>query len=301
MTLETILVAVDFSKPSDIARAQALTIAERAGAALVFLWVEGEIARAPSGAAIYGTAVREVEAMVSEMRQHSITKLEQWSENARSRGVRASVRVDQGDPAETIVAVGEELDADLIVTGTKGLTGFRRFFLGSVATKVTRMSSTHVLVGRSDKTEFKRILVTTDFSPTSEKALALAVEVAAPGAEIEIFHAWQYPVGTVGVNTPNPTQGPLLELRNEIVAQNASKGAMLVAKYRKDGIECRFTQEHGTAAAIILERLEAGDYDLVAMGTHGYRGFQRFMLGSVAEATVRHSPCSVLVAHGRDS
>ena len=45
------------------------------------------------------------------------------------------------------------------------------------------------------------------------------------------------------------------------------------------------------------EKLDAEPYDLVAMGTHGYRGFRRFILGSVAEATVRHAPCSVFVAH----
>ena len=38
-------------------------------------------------------------------------------------------------------------------------------------------------------------------------------------------------------------------------------------------------------------------YDLVALGTHGRKGIERALLGSVAEATVRYAPCSVLVTH----
>jgi nucleotide-binding universal stress UspA family protein len=38
--------------------------------------------------------------------------------------------------------------------------------------------------------------------------------------------------------------------------------------------------------------------DLLVVGSHGYRGLQRWLIGSVAEATVRHAPCSVVVVHG---
>ncbi|MBA3819688.1 MAG: universal stress protein, partial [Deltaproteobacteria bacterium] len=37
---------------------------------------------------------------------------------------------------------------------------------------------------------------------------------------------------------------------------------------------------------------------LIAVGAHGHRGVRRLLLGSVAENTIRHSPCSVLVVHG---
>ena len=43
---------------------------------------------------------------------------------------------------------------------------------------------------------------------------------------------------------------------------------------------------------------EKNGHDLIAVGAHGHRGVRRLLLGSVAESTIRHSPCSVLVVHG---
>jgi len=48
----------------------------------------------------------------------------------------------------------------------------------------------------------------------------------------------------------------------------------------------------------ILDALEAGDHDLVVMGSHDRHGMQRWLLGSVAEAVVRYAPCSVMVVKG---
>ena len=49
---------------------------------------------------------------------------------------------------------------------------------------------------------------------------------------------------------------------------------------------------------MITHAAERGGHDLIAIGTHGHRGFRRLLLGSVAESVIRHAPCSVLVAHG---
>ena len=121
------------------------------------------------------------------------------------------------------------------------------------------------------------------------------------GVTIDLLHAWQYPPGTQGATSPNPKEGPLAAMRDEIVSAGEAHARKLIARYEPDGAMIRFVQEHGAAAAVIDDRLAARldsePYDLVIMGTHGYRGFRRFLLGSVAEATVRHAPCSVLVVH----
>ena len=52
---------------------------------------------------------------------------------------------------------------------------------------------------------------------------------------------------------------------------------------------------------MITETAERGGYDLIVVGSHGHRGFRRLLLGSVAESTVRHAHCSVLVVHGPPS
>ena len=58
---------------------------------------------------------------------------------------------------------------------------------------------------------------------------------------------------------------------------------------------------HGWFRHGIQRKLDDSDFDLVAMGSHGRKGLRRWLLGSVAEGTVRHAPCSVLVFHDRNN
>jgi nucleotide-binding universal stress UspA family protein len=300
MTLNKILVAIDFSESSQLALDQAIFVARQRNAELVLLWVEGEGSMAPSGAAIYGTAVREVNKLLRDLHDEAASRLDALAQRATAQGVRATPVIETGDPAEVIVEAARHMAADLVVTGTKGITGFKRFVLGSVATKVVRSCQSDVLVARGQARSFARILVATDFSPASKKALVLALALAAPGAEITLFHAWQYPVGILGWNAMPPAAGPLVDLRDEMLELGRQQGEAWAAEHQTTGVSLRFHQEQGVPAVLIQEMLETTPHDLVAMGSHGYSGFRRFFLGSVAEATVRHAPCSVVVAHAGD-
>ena len=69
------------------------------------------------------------------------------------RGAEASVGVEvyprEGDPADAILDVAEEQEADLIVVGNKGMTGARRFLLGSVPNKISHHAPCSVLIIRT--------------------------------------------------------------------------------------------------------------------------------------------------------
>jgi nucleotide-binding universal stress UspA family protein len=68
---------------------------------------------------------------------------------AQEAGVSAHVTARQGDPADAILDVAEEQDADLIVVGNKGMTGAKRFLLGSVPNKVSHHAPCSVLIIRT--------------------------------------------------------------------------------------------------------------------------------------------------------
>lgn len=67
----------------------------------------------------------------------------------RSAGVEVETFAREGDPADAILDVAEERDADLIVVGNKGMTGARRFLLGSVPNKVSHHAPCSVLIIRT--------------------------------------------------------------------------------------------------------------------------------------------------------
>jgi nucleotide-binding universal stress UspA family protein len=165
--------------------------------------------------------------------------------------------------------------------------------LGSIAEQVVRHAKKDVLVARGHQPSggYKKILVPTDFSDSSTQGLERAYEVVEPGGEIVLLHCWTLP--GAGLTYWGPV-GP--ELRKEIIAATESYADKFVPKHKQDHAKLTFKHlEREPKRGIQHELEEAGDYDLVVTGSHQRKGLNRWLLGSVAEATVRHSPCSVLV------
>jgi nucleotide-binding universal stress UspA family protein len=68
---------------------------------------------------------------------------------AREAGVDTQTHPREGDPADAIIDVAEEVDADLIVVGNKGMTGAKRFLLGSVPNKISHHAPCGVYIVRT--------------------------------------------------------------------------------------------------------------------------------------------------------
>jgi nucleotide-binding universal stress UspA family protein len=75
--------------------------------------------------------------------------LEEAARGIRAAGVEVEVFARQGDPADAILDVAEERGSDLIVVGNKGMTGAKRFLLGSVPNKVSHHAPCSVLIIRT--------------------------------------------------------------------------------------------------------------------------------------------------------
>jgi nucleotide-binding universal stress UspA family protein len=76
--------------------------------------------------------------------------LEAAAARIRGAGVAVDVFARQGDPADAILDVAEERGSDLIVIGNKGMTGAKRFLLGSVPNKISHLAPCSVLIIRTD-------------------------------------------------------------------------------------------------------------------------------------------------------
>src|SRR5262249_10343691 len=82
-------------------------------------------------------------------RQEVEASLADAAEDAKAAGVGVSTHARQGDPADVIIEVAEERKADLIIVGNKGMTGAKRFLLGSVPNKVSHHAPCSVLIVRT--------------------------------------------------------------------------------------------------------------------------------------------------------
>jgi len=82
-------------------------------------------------------------------RQEVEASLTDAADVAREAGVNVNTHARQGDPADAILDVAEECKADLVIVGNKGMTGAKRFLLGSVPDKVSHHAACSVLIIRT--------------------------------------------------------------------------------------------------------------------------------------------------------
>jgi nucleotide-binding universal stress UspA family protein len=82
-------------------------------------------------------------------REDVLATLEEAAVEIRAAGVEVEMFARQGDPADAILDVAEERGSDLIVVGNKGMTGAKRFLLGSVPNKVSHHAPCSVLIIRT--------------------------------------------------------------------------------------------------------------------------------------------------------
>jgi len=152
----------------------------------------------------------------------------------------------------------------------------------------------------------KKILVPVDFSDCSRDALEVAITWAEHfGSSITVLHAWQTPhfvSPDLMVSLPNEPGTPFLDYM-----QTESRTALeefLRRVPHPESVPIEERLEIGEAAEVIQQALEQGEHQLIVMGTHGRKGIERLLMGSVAERTVRTSPVPVLTvprhAHGKD-
>lgn len=302
MEIKKIAVGIDFSEQSNAAARHALNIARHTGAELVLVHV-GTVLEAgdPLPEAIQ-TSVKEWENIVREQLAADRNRLDELRERLEGQGAEVSHMIIDGFPDTGLVEAAKDLGADLTVTGTHGRTGVKRFLLGSVSERVVRLSERTVMVARpagDGASGYRRVLVPTDFSDSAERALQLALVMAAPDATIELVHYWQLPVVAAGYYAPvTAADKAVAPIRDALEEQAEAQGQGHIDRYGRPGLNLTFEAVQAAPAYGIQDRLEGESHDLVVMGSHGRRGVRRFLLGSVAEVTVRHAPCSVVVVHG---
>lgn len=296
MAFSTIVAGYDLSPPGEAALTRAVTVAEQHGARLVVVNAQAddhgpghhpkELVEQLGAVKV---AVAEAEAMRLDERCAAIV----------SRGVTCEIVRRAGPPGEVLEAVATELDADLIVVGTHGHTGLARFLLGSVATATLRHAPCDVLVCRGAGTgPFAKPLVAMDFSAAATRAIAHTAELVRRSDAIELVHAWQLPAGSWGATLLGQARFPWSTVRDAVVASANTRAERLVAEQKALGRAVHVELVQGPPANVVTSFAERGGHDLIAVGTHGHRGFRRLLLGSVAEDVIRYAPCSVYVVHG---
>jgi nucleotide-binding universal stress UspA family protein len=224
-----------------------------------------------------------------------------------ARYLSASLSVDlteeMGEPAELIVEWAKRNPACLIAIATHGLSGMRRWLLGSVASKVVHGATNALLLIRpaegldpGAEVEFKTVFVPLDGSGLAEKILPhVAALVKRLDLEVQIVRAFKLPAEFYMVGDGLYMQS--LGTQREMIEKEASTYLEGVnEKLRTVGVKrVVATAIDGDAAELIIDLAQKTPRSLIAMSTHGRSGIGRWMLGSVAERVIQHSKNPVLL------
>lgn len=142
---------------------------------------------------------------------------------------------------------------------------------------------------------YRRILLPTDGSACSERAVAHGLELARRmGAEVTVLHAIE-----------NPMQGYAAEglaYLPQIHEEMQRAGEELLARWQERAEEAGVMVRTRLVEAMPADAVHEAEaeHDLVVMGTHGRRGLSRWMFGSVAEAALRRAGVPYLLVRGGD-
>ena len=141
----------------------------------------------------------------------------------------------------------------------------------------------------------QRILVATDFTETSDRALDFAIELAGKfEATITVVHAYQIPA--MGFADGGYIAGAEVAAQLAIAGQNRLDA--VIDNRKASGIPMQGILRDGVPWEEVNAVAKEVNANLIVIGTHGRRGLARALLGSVAENVIRTSSTPVLVIHG---
>lgn len=216
--------------------------------------------------------------------------------------------VERGRPGDVIVQRAKLEPGCLIAMATHGLSGLKRWLLGSVAAKVIQAAENPLLLvrarGEAEATlKSFGIIVPLDGSELAEAVLPIAVDLAKRiKTEIVLVRAYELPVTAYYRTDDYEEAQAFIPTRQELVVEMSREAReYLDAKIKeiRDGGFERIRSEivEGPAAERIID-LARTNGGLIAISTHGRSGVKRWVLGSVTEKVVRHSGDPVLVMRG---
>lgn len=232
-----------------------------------------------------------------ELRNQLDDELTRLSAPLRDRGWQVDLRLVSMRAATGILSAADELDADLIVLGSRGHGPIRSMLLGSTSAEVADQARQSVLVVRSGAVS--RLLVATDGSDCA----AVIPDVL---GDWQVFHG--LPAVALSVA---PVDTPAFELltslytlgsdrlqqqREAVLADHRSHAEQMALRLDEIGLPAEGVTRSGDAAHEIVAVAAERGVDLIVTGSRCLHGIDRWVLGSVARNVLQHAHASVLIA-----
>ena len=215
-------------------------------------------------------------------------------ERAKAAGMETESIVLKGNPAEEIVNFAEEQKVDMVIVGSLGKSGIKHFILGSVSEKVVRHAKVPVLVVREQKEEKpqKKILIATDGSKATEKAVDFGIEIARLNGS-KVYAVYVIDITSFDSILMDEVWEKDMQEQFEKTGRKATSCVEENAK--AVGVEAESIILKGNPAKEIVDFAEEQKVDMIVVGSLGKSGVEQFVIGGVSEKVLRNAKVPVLV------
>lgn len=209
-------------------------------------------------------------------------------------GKKAVSRVEEGEAKTTVLKVAQEIDADLIIMGSRGLGKLQSILSNSVSQYVFQLTDRSMLLVKDDiyVKKLKRVMVAIDKSPAANYALDVTLNMLRGYKDAEIL-----------LTRVNPDLDPNLALSKEDMENNPIL-APAIAKLKQAGLDYQCLVTGGRPAQKICSLAEARNIDLLVIGSPERRpsiakslpDIERLLGSSLSDYVRIKAPCPVLLA-----
>ena len=230
----------------------------------------------------------------SAAQESAKTKIDELVAKLGTNCDEASCKVEEGEPKTTVLKVAQEVDADLIIMGSRGLGKLQSILSNSVSQYVFQLTDRSMLLVKDDiyVKKLKRVMVAIDKSPAAGYALELTLSLLKGYQDAEIF-----------LTRVNPDLDPNVNLSQEDMESNPIL-APAIAKVKSMGLQYRCLVTGGRPAQKICSLAEARNIDLLVLGSPERRpsvakslpDIERLLGSSLSDYIRIKAPCPVLLA-----
>jgi len=244
--------------------------------------------------------------LVEENKRMAEVLVAQAAQNLSRTGREITTDVLVGIPRKAVAQYAKEWGADLIMTGSHGQGAMARFLLGSVAQAMLRTAPCSVEIVRrhADKplpsARAMKILVATDGSECAQAAVkSVALRPWPAGSQVKIISSVE--LVAVGREVAAWSSAAIYpkDLLEEVWSDAHKRARDAVAEARnileaaKIKIADGDATPEGDPRDVLLDQATQWGADLIVLGSHGWRGIDRVLMGSVSESVALHAHCSV--------
>lgn len=223
--------------------------------------------------------------------KEAVERLKTWQERIDpSNKSENNLHVLIGNAADMILGEAETFQPDLILLGGESVRSKEHFITGTVAEAVVRHAKQPVWLSKNETVS--KVICGVDGSKSSAKAMEQAIEICHRFfAELCVIYA----LPVADFNPLGMAEEEVKRVEEKFKREQIKRIKSFLQQFDFSDLEVRHQFSWGMPARVILDVAEDFDYDLIVIGATGESMLKQVLMGSTAEKTLRHTPCSLLI------